>query len=109
MVTLDDMQEVLKFLNDIENFFKKFDDTNKKLQTDLYNKEGERDDLLHEVELSKLNAMERAKVYAQLEKVLKERRIIKDKIDLMSTIKSYCDEYIKKRNLRRNKNSYKKY
>lgn len=51
------------------------DDTEKKLRIALYNKEGERDDLLHEIELSKLNIRERAKVYSMLERVLQERRI----------------------------------
>ena len=39
-------------------FLDKIEETEKKLNTELYNKEGERDDLLHEIELSKLNAIE---------------------------------------------------
>ena len=89
---IDDMQQSLELLNNIKNFFYNIEEIEKKLNTDLYNKEGERDDLLHEIELSKLNAIEIVAVYKKLEKVLQERRIIKDKIDLVSTIKPYANK-----------------
>ena len=50
----------------------------------------------NEIELSKLNAIEIVAVYKKLEKVLQERRIIKDKIDLVSTIKPYTNKFIAK-------------
>ena len=93
---IDDMQQSLELLNNIKNFFYNIEEIEKKLNTDLYNKEGERDDLLHEIELSKLNASEIVAVYKKLEKVLQERRIIKDKIDLVSTIKPYANKFIAK-------------
>lgn len=93
---IDDMQQSLELLNNIKNFFYNIEEIEKKLNTDLYNKEGERDDLLHEIELSKLNAIEIVAVYKKLEKVLQERRIIKDKIDLVSTIKPYANKFIAK-------------
>ena len=93
---IDDMQQSLELLNNIKNFFYNIEEIEKKLNTNLYNKEGERDDLLHEIELSKLNAIEIVAVYKKLEKVLQERRIIKDKIDLVSTIKPYANKFIAK-------------
>lgn len=93
---IDDIQQSLELLNNIKNFFYNIEEIEKKLNTDLYNKEGERDDLLHEIELSKLNAIEIVAVYKKLEKVLQERRIIKDKIDLVSTIKPYANKFIAK-------------
>lgn len=93
---IDDMQQSLELLNNIKNFFYNIEEIEKKLNTDLYNKEGERDDLLHEIELSKLNAIEIVAVYKKMEKVLQERRIIKDKIDLVSTIKPYANKFIAK-------------
>lgn len=60
---------------------------------DLRNKEYERDDLLHEIELSKLNAIEIVAVYKKLEKVLQERRVIKDKLEFISTLKGFADKY----------------
>lgn len=93
---IDNMEETLELLNNINYFFKNIDEIDKKLQIDLHNKEGERDDLLHEIELSKLSIGERSKTYSHLEKVLQERRIIKDKIELINTIKPYTNKYIMK-------------
>ena len=93
---IDDMEDTLELLNNINYFFRNIDEVDKKLQVDLYNKEGERDDLLHEIELSKLSIGERSRIYSHLEKVLKERRVIKDKIDLINTIKPYTTKFIMK-------------
>lgn len=85
-MVIENMQQALDLLKNIKEFFYNIDETEKKLNTELYNKEGERDDLLHEIELSKLNAIEIMSTYKKLETVLKERRCIKDKIDLINTI-----------------------
>ena len=86
-MVIENMQQTIELLKNIKDFFFNIDETEKRLNTELYNKEGERDDLLHEIELSKLNAIERMQTYSKLETVLKERRCIKDKIDLINTIK----------------------
>ena len=91
-MVIEDMQQSLELLENIKNFFYNIEEIEKKLNMDLRNKEYERDDLLHEIELSKLNAIEIVAVYKKLEKVLQERRIIKDKIDLVSTIKPYANK-----------------
>lgn len=93
---IEDMQQTIDLLKNIKEFFYNIDEIEKKLNTELYNKEGERDDLLHEIELSKLNAIERMQTYSRLETVLKERRIIKDKIELINTIKPYTSKFIMK-------------
>lgn len=93
---IEDMQQSLELLENIKYFFYNIEEIEKKLNIDLRNKEYERDDLLHEIELSKLNAIEIMAVYKKLEKVLQERRIIKDKIDLVSTIKPYTSKFITK-------------
>lgn len=98
-MVVDDMEQSLVLLQNIDDFIMAIDDTEKKLRTALYNKEGERDDLLHEVEFGKKNKLsigERAKVYSMLEKVLQERRILKDKIDFINTIKPYANKFITK-------------
>lgn len=112
MIVIDDMESAENLLKDIDVFFRDFDTTNKKLVTELSNKEAERDDLLHEIEFGKDNKLgigERAKVYSRLEKVLQERRIIKDKIDLLKTMKPFSDDYIRKRNMWRNSQNSKKH
>ena len=95
-MVIEDMQQSLELLENIKNFFYNIEEIEKKLNMDLRNKEYERDDLLHEIELSKLNAIEIVAVYKKLEKVLQERRIIKDKIDLVSTKKPYANKFIAK-------------
>ena len=95
-MVIENMQQALDLLKNIKEFFYNIDETEKKLNTELYNKEGERDDLLHEIELSKLNAIERMQTYSRLETVLKERRNIKDKLDLINTIKPYASKFITK-------------
>jgi len=96
IMVIENMQQTIELLKNIKDFFFNIDETEKRLNTELYNKEGERDDLLHEIELSKLNAIERMQTYSKLETVLKERRCIKDKIDLINTIKPYASKFITK-------------
>lgn len=93
---IEDIKETLDLLENIKYFFLNLDETDKRLNTELYNKEGERDDLLHEIELSKLNAIERMSIYSRLEKVLQERRNIKNKLELINTIKPYASKFITK-------------
>ena len=93
---IDDFEQLKKLLKDIKEFFYTFEDKEKELNLSLLNKELERDDLLHEIELSKLNAIERMSVYSKLEKVLQERRILKNKIKLIDTLKSYNKKFIEK-------------
>lgn len=95
-MVIENMQQTIDLLKNIKEFFYNIDETEKKLNTELYNKEGERADLLHEIELSKLNAIEIMSTYKKLETVLKERRIIKDKIELINTIKPYTSKFITK-------------
>lgn len=93
---IDNIEQSLELLENIKLFFYDITEVEKKLQADLYNKEGERDDLLHEIELSKLNAIEIMNTYKKLETVLKERREIKDKIKLINTIKPYTTKFVMK-------------
>lgn len=93
---IENMQQTIDLLNNIKDFFYNIEEIEKKLIAELYNKEGERDDLLHEIELSDLNIGERASTYKKLKKVLQERRIIKDKIELVNTIKPYTSKFITK-------------
>ncbi len=86
----------MKYLKTQAPFFATIDDIEKMLNTQLTNKEAERDDLLHEIEISKLNAIEIMNVYKKLEKVLHERREIKDRMLLMGTLKGYSNKYITK-------------
>ena len=95
-MVIEDMQQSLELLENIKYFFYNIEEIEKKLNTDLRNKEYERDDLLHEIELSKLNAIEIMSTYKELEKILKERRILKDKISFINTLKPYVKKFVEK-------------
>ena len=93
---IENENEILELLSNIENFFKNYEETERNLDRDLKNKELERDDILHEIELSKLNAIEIMSTYKELEKILKERRILKDKISFINTLKPYVKKFVEK-------------
>lgn len=93
---LDNIEEVKILLLEIEDLFMNLDDYKKQIEDQINIKEAEQEDYLHELELSKLNAMEIMSVSKSLIKTRKERRILKDKLELLKTLKGYTDKYIVK-------------
>ena len=89
------MKEIIKDEIDItQRLFKEVicliegnEDVIKTLKSELQQVEAEQDDLLHEVELAKLNAFEKQKVFDKLKCVREKRGIIKDKLQIATTIK----------------------
>ena len=65
----------------------------KQLEQEINRVELERNDLLHELELAKLNAVEMSQVAKALRDVLKERRIYKDELAKVMTLKGFTDKY----------------
>ena len=96
MIKIDDENEGEELLENIKYFFENIDEVENRLRGELNQKELERDDLLHEVELAKLNAIDVSRTFKRLRRTLQERRIIKDKIDLISTMKGYSKKFIEK-------------
>lgn len=90
---IDNIDEVEAFAKEMNYFFTYIERTNSDLKNELRTKEFEQDDLLHEIELSKLNAFELSKVAVRLRDVRQERRIIKDKLEFISTLKGFTDKY----------------
>lgn len=90
---IDNIDEVEEFAKEMNYFFTYIERTNSDLKNELRIKELEQDDLLHEIELSKLNAFELSKVAVRLRKVRQERRVIKDKLEFISTLKGFADKY----------------
>lgn len=90
---IDNIDEVEEFAKEMNCFFTYIERTNSDLKNELRIKELEQDDLLHEIELSKLNAFELSKVAVRLRNVRQERRVIKDKIEFISTLKGFADKY----------------
>ena len=93
---IDNIEDIERHLQDMKYFFSNIDTERARLEKELLNKELERDDWLHEIELASLNAIERLKVYAKIQKVLTERREIKDKLNLISTIRGFSSKFITK-------------
>ena len=90
---IDNIDEVEEFAKEMNYFFTYIERTNSNLKNELRIKELEQDDLLHEIELSKLNAFELSKVAVRLRNVRQERRVIKDKLEFISTLKGFADKY----------------
>ena len=83
-------------LVDIDILFSNLDDIKKELEEKIRQKEAEQEDYLHEIELGNLNGIQLTGVAKQLKQTRKERRVFKDKLDLINTLKGYTDKYITK-------------
>jgi hypothetical protein len=95
-VKIDDVDEVKELLVDIDILFSNLDDIKKELEEKIRQKEAEQEDYLHEIELGNLNGIQLTGVAKQLKQTRKERRVFKDKLDLINTLKGYTDKYITK-------------
>lgn len=82
-----------EFLIEMKNFFENIDKLKVDLEKQIKETELARDDLLHELELANLNAVEMTKVTKTLKEVLKERRNYKDELDKVMTLKGFTDKY----------------
>lgn len=93
---LDNMEEVKNLMLEIENLFMNLDDKKKEIENAIEVKEAEQRDYLHELELAKLNGIEIMQVAKELIKTRKARRVLKDKLELINTLKGYTDKFINK-------------
>lgn len=93
---LDDIEEVKTLLLNMENLFMNLDNRKKELEDQINIKEAEQEDYLHELELAKLNGIEIMKVSNVLIQTRKDRRKLKDKLEIIKTLKGYTDKFINK-------------
>lgn len=93
---IDNSEEVKLLFTEMEDLFTNLDSVKKELENEICSKEAEQTDYLHELELAKLNGIEIMKVANGLIRTRKERRKLKDKLELINTVKGFTDEYIKK-------------
>lgn len=82
-----------EFLIEMKNFFENIDELKVTLEEQIKEREYARNDLLHELELANLNAVEMTKVAKALKEVLKERRTLKDELAKVMTLKGFTDKY----------------
>ena len=82
-----------EFLIEMKNFFENVDELKISLEEQIKETEYARNDLLHELELANLNAVEMTRVAKTLKEVLKERRKYKDELAKVMTLKGFTDKY----------------
>jgi hypothetical protein len=82
-----------EFLIEMKNFFENIDTLKADLEEQIKEREYARNDLLHELELANLNAVEMTKVAKTLKIVLKERRKYKDELAKVMILKGFTDKY----------------
>ena len=87
------MTDEEEFLIQMKNFFEGIDKLKLDLEEDIREKELVRNDLLHELELGNLNAIEMTQVAKALKEVLQERRKSKDELNKVMTLKGFTDKY----------------
>lgn len=93
---IDDIEETKALLADIDILFSNLDDIKRDLEEKIRQKEAEQEDYLHEIELGNLNGIQLTGVAKDLKQTRKERRVYKDKLELINTLKGYTDKYITK-------------
>lgn len=93
---IDNTDEVKELLNNIDMLFSNLDNIKKELEEKIRLKEAEQEDYLHEIELGNLNGIQLTGVAKELKQTRKERRMFKDKLELINTLKGYTDKYITK-------------
>jgi hypothetical protein len=82
-----------EFLIEMKNFFENIDKLRIDLEEQIKETELARNDLLHELELAKLDGVGMMKVAKTLKEVLLERRRYKDKLAKVMVLKELTDKY----------------
>lgn len=93
---IDNIEHTKIILTEMEDLFTTIDVIKKELENEICVKEAEQTDYLHELELAKLNGIEIVQVAKALINTRKTRRKLKDKLELINTLKGFTDEYVKK-------------
>ena len=86
-VNIENIDEVTALLIDMSELLNNLDDVKKNIESQIKIKELEQKDYLHELEIAKLNGIEIMSVSKALIKTSRERRILKDKLELTNTLK----------------------
>ena len=82
-----------EFLIEMKNFFENIDQLRLDLEEQIKETELARNDLLHELELAKLDGVGMMKVAKTLKEVLLERRKYKDELAKVMILKELTDKY----------------
>lgn len=88
--------ETREFIFNLKYFFENIDSELKNIENEIANKELERDDMLHEIELGNLNAVELGMAASRLRKIMQQRRVLKDQREFAYSLKGFSDKFINK-------------
>ena len=83
---IDNIDETRRLLEDINNLFSNLENIKRELENQIEQKNAEQEDYLHELELGKLKSLEIMRVSKELIRTRKERRVLKDKLELIKTL-----------------------
>lgn len=89
----NDIMNEEEFLIEMKNFFENIDKLRIDLEEQIKETELARNDLLHELELAKLDGVGMMKVAKTLKEVLLERRKYKDELAKVMVLKELTDKY----------------
>lgn len=92
----ENTKDIKMFVEEMHDFFNSLFDEEEKMNKELFRCNGIQDDLLHEIELADLNAIEIMKVAKELKKNRLERRKIKNNLMLIGTLKPFNKRFIEK-------------
>ena len=91
-----ELKEVKDLLLKIYNLFDNTTDMRKHFEDLIKIKDEETQDYLHELELANLNGIEMSKIAKKLKNIRKERRELKNQLEIINTLKGYTDKYVTK-------------
>lgn len=90
---IEDKNAVIQVLDDFKSLIGNIAKVESVLKAEETKFNNEQQDLLHEIELSELNAAELIKIASRLRKLRKERRKVKDKLEYIRTLRTFTDKY----------------
>ncbi|MBR3697571.1 MAG: hypothetical protein IKM97_04865 [Clostridia bacterium] len=88
--------DVKTLMLDVIYFIENYGNIKNEIKNKIYIENGKQDDYLHEIELAKLNGIELMQVSKKLKEVRINRRIYKDKLELLEKLNPYVSKFITK-------------
>ncbi len=92
----ENAEEVKKVFANMNDVISSITSEENKLENELKIRQAMIQDYLHEIEMVKLNAIERVRIVDDIKKVREERRQIKDQLGRIKKLKTFYKKYIEK-------------
>lgn len=92
-LNIEDKNAVIQVLDNFKTLIGNTPKIESQLKLEEVRLNNEQQDLLHEIELSNLNAVELTQIAKRLRKLRKDRRLVKDKLEYVRTLRMFTDKY----------------